>query len=136
MPYRKCVFTALATRLEQVQLEASETSPSSSMRDASSHEPLEVCLRIVMTQLLPKLHRQKCHASDFQLGLELLEIIQTNANHADLRFVDAWNCVYEAIEGWGWEEAGLSALSERFLHGYIEMLRTSIANAQLAPPGR
>lgn len=128
-PRGAVIADALAGRLAAVEQRLVGLPAAGEFR-ASEIGDLEETLRILMVRLFPRVRRRHVDAGVLEALLSSLAAIAPAAASPDLRFLDAWNNVYEVLFEDGRGRMLTPAQAARLLSGYTEILRAQLGRLE------
>lgn len=119
LPPASRIALAEVLTIRRRQIEAAPAAVGASLDPA---EDVEETLRVVMVRLWPRVRNGTATAEERASFFTHLSRLRQAASSDDLRFLDAWNCAYEALPGTAWTSHERRELVEPFLAAYGSLL--------------
>jgi folate-dependent phosphoribosylglycinamide formyltransferase PurN len=132
---RRCLLEqALERRLAEVR--AMTDAPTAAGHRSEAHEGAEAeeLLRVLMVRLWPRVDRGAGSEDDLLAFFAHLRDLRGSAEGTDIRFLDAFNCAYEAVSSTRWREADSRQLRQQFLIDYASLLERRVVTYDHAAP--
>ena len=110
---------ALERRLAEVGVTGSAAGP---VRSSPLEADDEEALRVLMVRLWPRVTAAAESPDELRSFFDHLAALRSAAEGGDLRFLDAFNCAYEALARRRWDDAEARGLVDGFLLDYRNLL--------------